>query len=425
MPVILHSDLNAFYASVECLYRPELKRVPLAVCGDPKKRHGIVLAKNEPAKKMGVKTGEAVWQAERKCPGLRLTAPQGRLYLRYSQLVRSIYEEYTDKVESYGIDECWLDITASGRRGVEVAEELRQRIKEETGLTASIGVSFTKIFAKLGSDLKKPDAVSEISSENFPAIVWPLPVRSLLFIGSRTEAKLLKMNIRTIGDLVRCGPLFLRQQLGKWGLMLWQSAMGLDQDRVAFSGEVVPIKSVGNGMTTIRDLRSENEVKLVFMRLAEKVARRLREQKLCGRTVQITLRDNELVSWERQKKLLKATQAAFIIWQEALSLYKREGCINRPLRSLTVRCTDLCFEAEGRQMSFLPETKREERWLELERSLDRLSERYGEEILMRARLLSDLPLAGLGPCRTDLPLDTLPGSSFASYLQPAKIYRGG
>ncbi len=424
MRVILHSDLNAFYASVECLYRPELREVPMAVCGDPLKRHGIVLAKNELAKKIGVKTGEAIWEAESKCPGLTLVAPQGRLYQRYSQLVRSIYEEYTPYVESFGIDECWLDITASGRDGYEVAEELRLRIHREIGLTVSIGVSFNKIFAKLGSDLKKPNAVTEIRSDNFRELVWPLPVRDLLFVGRQTERKLTLMNVRTIGDLARCGPEFLQKRLGKWGLMLWQSAMGLDQQSVARSGDYPPVKSVGNSMTAIRDLHTETEVKLVFMRLSEEVAMRLREQGLFCSTIQISMRDNELFSFERQRKLSRPTQCAFVILEAAMSLYNDQQYKNRPLRSLGVRGVDLSWEEGGRQISFLPEAEYEERWLEVERTVDDLRERYGEEAVLRGRLLSDKALSGLRSyTQMDVPTGTLPGSSASPHLRPAKIYR--
>lgn len=424
MRVILHSDLNAFYAGVECLYRPELKEVPMAVCGDPLKRHGIVLAKNELAKKMGVKTGEAIWEAESKCPGLTLVASQGRLYQRYSQLVRSIYEEYTPYVESFGIDECWLDLTATGRDGFETAEELRQRIRREIGLTVSIGVSFNKVFAKLGSDLKKPDAVTEITSEDYREIVWPLPVRDLLFVGRQTERKLALMNIRTIGDLAHCGPEFLQRRLGKWGLLLWQSAMGLDQQEVARSGDYPPAKSVGNSMTAIRDLRTETEVKLVFMRLAEEVAMRLREQGLFCSTIQISMRDNELFSFERQRKLARPTQCAFVILETAMDIYHAEQYKTRPIRSLGIRGVDLSWADAGQQVSFLPEAKDEARWLEVERTVDDLRSRYGKEAVLRGRLLSDKALSGLKSyTQIDVPTGTLPGSSASPHLRPAKIYR--
>ncbi len=389
MRVILHSDLNAFYASVECLYKPELRNIPMAVCGDPATRHGIVLAKNELAKKSGVKTGEAIWQALAKCPLLEIVAPQGHLYLQYSQLVRSIYEEYTPYIEPFGIDECWLDLTGAERSGVEIAEEIRRRIKYEIGLTVSIGVSFNKVFAKLGSDLKKPDAVSEIREDNFRTIVWPLPIRALLFVGRQTEKKLGAINVRTIGDLVRCGPDFLRLRLGKAGLMLWHYAMGLDRGEVASSGAYPQVKSIGNSMTAARDLYTESEVKQVLMRLTDEVASRLREQELCCTTVQISLRDSELFSWERQCKLERPTQCSAIILAEAMTLYKNDKRSNRPLRSLGVRTTDLCRVGNSQQISYLPELQEEERWLRLERTLDSLRCRFGNKAVLRACLMSD------------------------------------
>jgi len=422
--VILHSDLNAFYANVECLYRPELKNVPLAVCGDPAKRQGIILAKNEPAKQMGVTTGEAVWQALSKCPELKLVPPRGRLYIRYSQLVRDIYKDYTPYIESYGIDECWLDVTGHKRDGVTIAEELRQRVKSEIGLTVSIGISFNKIFAKLGSDLKKPDAICEIRADNFQDLVWPLPVRSLLFVGRQTERKLAGMNVFTIGDLVRLGSDFLQLRLGKRGLTLWQSAMGLNQDPVSEVGTYPPVKSVGNSMTAIRNLHTDAEVKLVFTRLADEVAARLREQKLYCSTVQISLRDRDLFSWERQSKLTRPTQCSVKILQEAMSLYRKDNYHGRPLRSLGVRGTDLCRSECGQQLSYLPDIQREERWLKLERTVDSLRSRYGDESILRGVLLADRALAGLKSySQVDLPECTLPGSVGASYLKPGKIYK--
>ncbi len=387
MRVILHSDLNAFYANVECLYRPELRDIPIAVCGDPATRHGIVLSKNELAKKSGVRTGEAIWQALVKCPSLKIVAPHGHLYLHYSQLVRGIYEEYTPYVEPFGIDECWLDLTGADRAGVEIAEEIRRRIRDEIGLTVSIGVSFNKIFAKLGSDLNKPDAVSEIRQDNFRAIVWPLPVRALLFAGRQTEKKLGAMNVRTIGDLVRCGPDFLRLRLGKTGLMLWQYATGLERSKVAVSGAYPQVKSIGNSMTAVRDLHTEAEVKQVLMRLADEVASRLREQGLCCATVQISLRDSELFSWERQCKLERPTQCSVIILAEAMTLYKSDKRSNRPLRSLGVRATDLRQVGNSQQISYLPELQEEERWLRVERTLDSLRCRFGNKAVLRACLM--------------------------------------
>lgn len=256
MRSILHVDCNNFYASVECLYRPEIRDFPVAVAGDPEARHGIILAKNMMAKKLGVTTGEAIWEAKLKAPGLVLVPPDYKKYLRFSRMAREIYGEYTEQVESFGLDECWLDITGSlpmlYKDPVTIAHEIRQRVKEELGITVSVGVSFNKIFAKLGSDLKKPDAVTVIPYENFQEIVWPLPVGDLLYVGSATRRKLELVAVNTIGDLARYDRELLRWKLGKWGLILHDFANGLDTAPVRCIGEAEQIKSIGNGITCHR-----------------------------------------------------------------------------------------------------------------------------------------------------------------------------
>jgi DNA polymerase-4 len=230
---ILHSDLNGFYASVECLYHPKVRHLPVAVGGDPEQRHGIILAKNQHAKKYGITTGEAIWQAKQKCPILVLFPPDFAKYLKFGHLVRNIYKEYSDRVEPFGLDEAWIDMTGNRKSGEDTANEIRQRIKYEIGITASVGVSDNKIFAKLGSDMRKPDATTIISQENFKNIVWPLPASDLLYVGRSTANKLSHANIRTIGDIACCDPNVMRILLGKWGKILWLFANGLDSSPVA------------------------------------------------------------------------------------------------------------------------------------------------------------------------------------------------
>ncbi|MBP1763246.1 MAG: polymerase [Firmicutes bacterium] len=257
---ILHVDLNNFYASVECLYRPELRNFPVAVTGDAEARHGIILAKNQLAKLAGVTTGEAIWQARQKCPRLICLPPDFRKYLRFSRLARTIYADYTDQIEPFGIDEAWLDVTGSIQlfgTGPEIADTIRQRLRSELGITASIGASYNKIFAKLGSDMKKPDATTVITAENFRNIVWPLPAGELLYVGRSTQRKLKSRFINTIGDLAKADPRNLRLLLGVWGETLRQFANGLDTSPVRLSGEESIIKSIGNSTTTPRDLVNE------------------------------------------------------------------------------------------------------------------------------------------------------------------------
>ena len=276
--VILHCDLNCFFASVELLSHPDLRDIPTAVCGDPASRHGIILAKNEPAKRLGIQTAETIWQAKKKCPGLVLLPPHHGLYQEYSRRVNAIYEQYTDLVEPFGIDESWLDITGSmhlfGGDPKAIADALRRRLRQELGLTISVGVSFNKVFAKLGSDYKKPDATTVISRENWQDIVWPLPVGDLLFVGRAAGRVLHQYGVETIGQLAACSPQMLETLLGKLGLQLHEYANGLDGSPVRPAGQQEPVKSVGNGTTFPKNLTRWEEVQRGLAVLSDSVADR-------------------------------------------------------------------------------------------------------------------------------------------------------
>ena len=298
--IILHSDMNNFYASVECLYNPDLRGKPVAVAGDPEARHGIVLAKNEEAKRFGVQTGDPLWMAKQKCPDIVFTPPHYDRYMQFSAAARKIYGEYTDQVEPYGLDECWLDVTGSMKLfgdGKTIADELRHRIRQELGVTVSVGVSYNKIFAKLGSDMKKPDATTVITSERFKEIVWPLPVSDLLYVGRATHQKLKRYYIKTIGDLAAADRRFLQCLLGQNGLMLWKFANGLDTSPVSNIGAKSLIKSIGNSTTAPRDLVTDEDIKITLYVLCESVSARMREYGFVCDTVQLGVRDNELQSW--------------------------------------------------------------------------------------------------------------------------------
>ena len=252
--VILHSDLNSFYASVEIMLNPRLRGQAVAVCGSTEDRHGIVLAKSEPAKKAGVKTGMVNWEAKQICPNLIVVPPQYEQYLKYSKLTRAIYERFSDQIEQFGMDEAWIDVTDSQSlkgSGIEIAEEIRKTVREELGMTVSIGVSFNKIFAKLGSDMKKPDAITVISKENFKEKVWTLPAGDLLYVGRATNKKLASYGAHTIGDIVTVGPDFMKRLFGKNGLQLWIFASGQDTSRVMNIGYHSPVKSIGHGITAL------------------------------------------------------------------------------------------------------------------------------------------------------------------------------
>ena len=349
--VILHCDQNCFFASVELLSHPDLRDVPMAVCGDPASRHGIILAKNEPAKRFGIQTAETVWQARRKCPSLVLLPPHHKLYREYSVRVNELYGQYTDLVEPFGIDESWLDITGSmhlfGGDPVAIADELRRRVREELGLSISVGVSFNKIFAKLGSDYKKPDATTLISPENWQEIVWPLPVGAMLFVGRSAQRTLAQYVVETIGQLAACRPEMLEKLLGKLGRQMHEYANGLDRSPVRPQAEREPVKSVGNGTTFPHDLTRWEEVRAGLAALSDSVAMRLRRQGLYCSGVQVTIKDSSFCSISRQKRLESPTRLMKDIQRAAMELTRSAWRAPTPIRMLTVTALHITESAES------------------------------------------------------------------------------
>ena len=349
--VILHCDQNCFFASVELLSHPDLRDVPMAVCGDPASRHGIILAKNEPAKRFGIQTAETVWQARRKCPSLVLLPPHHKLYRAYSVRVNELYGQYTDLVEPFGIDESWLDITGSmhlfGGDPVAIADELRRRVREELGLSISVGVSFNKIFAKLGSDYKKPDATTLISPENWQEIVWPLPVGAMLFVGRSAQRTLAQYGVETIGQLAACRPEMLEKLLGKLGRQMHEYANGLDRSPVRPQAEREPVKSVGNGTTFPHDLTRWEEVRAGLAALSDSVAMRLRRQGLYCSGVQVTIKDSSFCSISRQKRLESPTRLMKDIQRAAMELTRSAWRAPTPIRMLTVTALHITESAES------------------------------------------------------------------------------
>ncbi len=402
--------MNGFYASVECFYHPEIRNKPVAVGGDPEQRHGIILAKNEIAKKYGIKTGEALWQAKNRCPSLVIVPPNYKLYLEYAKLSREIYNQYTDRVQPFGLDEAWLDLTGCEHLfgdGEYVANELRYRIQHELGITASVGVSWNKIFAKLGSDMKKPNATTIITPENFKQKAWPLPASDLLYVGPATTAKLAKRGVRTIGELAQTDPQLLKLWFGKVGRMLWTFANGYDTSLVSSTVDAASedgIKSIGNSTTTPRDLVTMKDVKITMMLLAESVARRMREHNRLCRTVQIYIRDKALYSFERQCKLSSPTQLAQEVFEAAMRLFQKNyagfdqpGSSLLPIRSIGVRACDLTSEDENMQLSFFPEEQKRQERMQLERTIDDVRRRYGHTAISRGLLLADRNLSKTNP----------------------------
>ncbi|MBQ2977572.1 MAG: DNA polymerase IV [Clostridia bacterium] len=388
MRTILHSDCNNFYASVECALHPELRGKPLAVCGSKEKRHGIVLAKNELAKACGVKTGDAIWQAVKKCPILEVIHPHHGLYGDFSRKMQKIYADYTDQVEPFGLDECWLDVTGCQKNGVEIAAEIRKRAKADLGITASVGVSFNKVFAKLGSDLRKPDATTIITPENFKEKLWPLPAGDLLFVGRRTRQALSGRGLYTIGDVARADLHVLRKLFGKSGEMLKSYALGLDDSPVQRIGNYDPLKSIGNSTTTPRDLMNEEDAKIILYALCDSVAARLRENGMKCRVVALWVRDNALSCYERQRAFSLPTNLSRDLFDISLSLLRASYAWDRPIRSLGVRCANLVDENFSAQ-TLLFQNEQDARREKLERTIDEICLRHGASAMKRAVLLSD------------------------------------
>lgn len=396
--VILHSDANCFYASVEMLYHPEYAGKPLAVGGDPEARHGIVLTANYIAKKCGVKTGMALWQARKACPDVIFVSPRMDLYLKFSSLLREIYGEYTDQVEPYGCDEAWLGVERSSSikgDGLTIAKEINQRVKKELGITVSIGISWNKIFAKLGSDYKKPDAITQISRDNYKRIVWPLPASDLLYVGRSNNRKLNSLGIRTIGELAKADHHLLEYHLGKMGIILHSFANGWDDSPVATEGYMAPIKSLGNGTTTPRDLTSELDVQIIFMALAESVSARLRKHGYKCQVVEISVRDNNLLWFTRQKKLLSPTDITNEIYQAALDLFQKNYDWNNPIRSLGIRGSRLISACAPTQLTLFLNEEQREKQKKMDLAVDEIRRRFGYFSIQRAFMQQDPKLAHL------------------------------
>lgn len=398
MRCVLHSDLNNFYASVECAKDPSLRGLPVAVCGDPEARHGIVLAKSEAAKKLGVRTGEPIWQAKLKCGNLRVVPPHFSEYVKVSEAVRKIYLDYTDQVEPFGLDEAWLDVTGSRILGDElhIAEEIRRRVKQELGVTVSIGVSFNKVFAKLGSDMRKPDAITHLTPDNFRSRVWPLPVSDLLYVGPATARKLARRNIYTIGQLAQVDPEVLRAAMGKCGVMIWQYANGLESSPVAVYGTRTPVKSVGNSTTAPRDLLTDEDARITLYLLSESVAERLREQGLRAQTVAISVRSNDLQTVGFQTRLPQKSNLSADIARCAMTLFRQNYHWHKPIRSLGVHAADLCFAQEPEQVAFFDDPQRD-RMESLESAVVALRQRFGRGCVRRGLQLVDGALSAVDP----------------------------
>ncbi len=397
--VIFHCDCNAFFASVEECLHPELKKVPMAVCGNPENRRGIILAKNELAKSFKVQTAETIWQARQKCPGLVLAPVRHDLYYKYSNRVNDIYIQYTDRLERFGIDESFLDVSGTlhlfGGDPVRLAHEIRQRVEREVGITISVGVSYNKIFAKIGSDYKKPNAVTVISKDNYREIVWPLPAGDLFFVGKVTRQQLERLNIFTIGDLAGYDKNVLRSRLGKLGEQLYLYANGLDDSPVVTAEEGEGVHSIGNGMTFRRNLVTHEDIQTGVSALCDSVAARMRRAGLKALTVQVTIKDTYLKVITRQKTLSNPTFLAKTLSRQSVELIEKAWKIGTPIRMLTVTASHLVpADATGDQLSLFEAAADapnlgQERQEKLEQAMDRIRDKYGRDSITRASIVDN------------------------------------
>ena len=410
---ILHSDCNCFYASVELLHHPKLRGKPVAVGGDPEARHGIVLTADYTAKRYGVKTGMALWQAKQVCPDITFLPPRMDLYLRFSRMAQEIYADYTDKREPYGIDESWLDVTDSVSikgDGYHIAEEISSRMKKELGITVSVGVSFNKIFAKLGSDYKKPDAITTMYNDEFKVKAWPLPVSDLLYVGCATNKKLQGMGIKTIGELAMTDEDLLVRKFGKVGSILWAFANGYDDSPVKLENTSAPIKSVGNSTTTPKDMETDEDVKIVIYILAESVAARLRENGFRCRTVEINIRDKDLYHFTKQVKLKNASNITAEIAEAGYKLYKENYRLpadekekknsipefyQKPLRSIGIRGTDLVNDYFWEQLDMFTDPQYREKQMKMDDAVDVIRKRFGFYSIQRGLMYRDRMLSAV------------------------------
>ena len=399
---ILHCDLNNFYASVECMKNPQLKEKCVAVSGNPEERHGIILAKNENAKRYGIKTGDVIWQALQKCPQLILLPPHFHEYLYLSKLVKDIYKQYSDRVESFGLDEAWIDVSESIAlfgSGEEIAHEIKTKVNEQYGLTVSIGVSFNKIYAKLGSDYKKPDAVTVFSRENYRDKVFPLLVENLLFVGRSTKRKLNEIGIFTIGDLANVSEHILVNRLGKMGSIIHGFAKGEDQSEVLLFDHSTKLKSVGNGITCKRDLYTIEDAKIVIYVLADSVATRLRRYHKMATCVRVHFRNSELVTFSRQVQLHHGTNLCEDIAQAAISLTENHYNFDIALRSISLTAANLYEEAQYHQLSFFYNY---DKVASIERTMDKIRKKFGYRSINRTLLFMDKDLSSFSPLEDHL-----------------------
>ena len=404
---ILHIDMNKFYATVEQMLNPMLKNKAIAVCGSTEERHGIVLTASAEAKAKGVKTGMANWEARKACPGLIMVPPQYDQYCKYSKLARSIYSRYSERVESYGMDECWADISPLCRtfgEAEDIANEIRMAIKEELGLTVSIGVSFSKVLAKLGSDMKKPDAVTVLSPKNWKERVWPLAASELLYVGPSTTRKLQSRGITTIGELAQCPVDAIGKWLGKNGVMLWRYANGYDRSQVMPVHYERKVKSVSKGITCRQNLETKEQVWKVMLELAQDVGHQLREYGLAATGVRVYIRESDIhCGMAKQCRVPFPTQSPLEIAQVARTQFLSNYKWNNPVRAVCVSTFDLVPRESAVQLNLFVDEERRHKRQVLEDCIDNIRSRFGKHSIIAASLMGDLYMPDDGRHEVKMP----------------------
>lgn len=389
--IILHSDINCFYASVEHLKHPEYKDKPLAVGGNPEKRHGIILTADYLTRKYGVRTGMTLWQAQKLCPDIVILEPNMQLYKEYSEMAHDIYSDYTDLIEPYGIDESWLDVSLlcpNAEAGERIAKEINARMKKELGITNSVGVSWNKVFAKLGSDYKKPDAVTVFMQEQMD-IIRQIPVHDLLYVGANNKKRLNGMGIFTIGHLADAPENIITSSLGKMGVTFKKYAMGLDDDPVRPDDYEREAKSIGNSTTTAVNLNNDEDAKRVFFELAEYVAYRMKKKGLKGRTIEITIRTKDMENTSRHRQLGQYTNITDEIATQAFELFRQNYRWHKPVRSLGIRMTDLVDINEPEQLSLFVNEDNRNKHRDMDKTVDSIREKFGYDVIKRGIMYLD------------------------------------
>lgn len=404
--VIFHCDLNSYFASVEIMLNPELKGKPVAVCGKAEDRHGIVLAKSDQAKRCGVLTGEVIWQAKQKCPELIIVEPHYEQYAKYSRFANIVYSRYTDVIERFGIDEAWLDMTSVmrlyGNDPYKVADEIRRTIKRELGLTISIGVSFNKIFAKLGSDMKKPDAITVISKEEFKDKIFHLDVSELFGIGRSAKRNLNSLGIFTIGDLANASPEFMQNRFGISGLKMWRYANGFDNSPVCNVDEQSVIKSVGHGTTAIRDLKNLDDVKCMIYDLSQDVSHRLRKYGLFANGVRLSVRDCDLNVRQLQCPMEIPTQSFYELADKSFDMFVSSYEFEKPIRSVSVCAINLDSMYKSVQLNFNVDIQKHIKRDKIENTMEKIRDRFGNNAVNMCRLMTN-DLTARNGTKTALP----------------------